>query len=389
MHHGSTRTSTSPTLLSTLGLIVSRRHRRGLHASQSPFTAGTALVSCGLALSVTAGALTIGATTGASATDAPAEATASVSQATGAKRGATITPLKTPAVDDAKPVIDALPVVTSGPVTGGTTITLSGENLTDVASVTVGGQPAPVLAATAQTVTIAAPPAAQYSVGTVSIDVLDAAGAAVPVDLTPATTLADLGVKGSPAPALTFSYTPDEHITAQTDYMLAYWSSYNPAYAAISDADCANFTSQGLIARGWTMDSEWWYSNGQSSPSWISSTAFSDYLLAHPERATYLGSDRSTVKVGDIVQFDWDASGDLDHTTTVTRVDHTADGVKVYVAGHTKDSDYWDVDDAIATGGGTCSSGASRTRRDPPPGTCRQLIAPSTMSRASACTWRR
>ena len=92
--------------------------------------------------------------------------------------------------------------------------------------------------------------------------------------------------------------------------------------------------------------------DGQTSPSWISSTAFSDYLLAHPERATYLGSDRSHVKVGDVAQFDWDASGDLDHTATVTRVDHTADGMKVYVGGHTKDIDYWDVDDALATGGG-------------------------------------
>ncbi|KQO96647.1 amidase domain-containing protein [Leifsonia sp. Leaf264] len=350
MHHGSTRTFTSPTLISTVRLLASRKHRRGLHASHSPFTAGTALVSCGLALTVTAGALTVGATAGASATDAPA----SVSAAPAPVHKATVKPITTPSTtaDASRPVIDALPVVTSGPVTGGTTITLSGENLADVTTVTVGGQPAAVLSATDAAVTVAAPAAAAYSEGTVPIDVLDDAGDAVPVDLTPATTLADLGVKGAATPELTFSYTPDEHITAQTDYMLAYWSSYNPVYAAISGADCANFASQGLIARGWTMDSEWWYSNGQSSPAWISSTAFSDYLLAHPERATYLGNDRSNVKVGDIVQFDWDSSGDLDHTTTVTRVDHTADGVKIYVAGHTKDSDYWDIDDAIATGGG-------------------------------------
>ncbi|MET1017270.1 MAG: amidase domain-containing protein [Leifsonia flava] len=356
MLHRSTSSSTPPTLFSTLRLVVSRRHRRGQHASHSPFTTGTALVGCGLALSITAGALTIGATAGASATDSPAQAAASAGSATGTKHGATITPVKTPTpVDDDKPVIEALPVVTSGPVTGGTTVTLSGANLTDVATVTIGGQAAPVLSATDETVTVAAPAAPRYSEGTVPITVLDTTGTAVPLDVTPATTLADLKVKGAAAPALTFSYTPDEHITAQTNYVLTYWSSYNwQNYMSIDGADCANFASQGLIARGWTMDADWWYAaDGQTSSSWISSTALYGYLGAHPERATYLGGDRTNVKVGDIAQFDWDDSGDLDHTTTVTRVDHTADGVKVYVAGHTKDSDYWDVDEALATGGGT------------------------------------
>lgn len=359
MHHGSTSTFTSPTLFSTIRLLASRRHRRGQHASRSPFTAGTALTGCGLALAVTAGALTVGATAGASATDAPATASASVSvtPAPASTPLATVAPVVKPAVvNGGEPVIDELPVVTSGPVTGGTTITLSGENLTDVSTVTVGGQAAPVLKATDTTVTIAAPAAAGYTAQTVPIAVLDAAGSAVPVDLTPATTLADLGVKGAKAaaPALSFSYTPDEHITAQTDYLLTYWSSYNSQYfMSIDGADCANFASQALIARGWTMDADWWYSNGQTSPSWISSTALYNYLGAHPERATYLGGDRTNVKVGDIAQFDWDDSGDLDHTTTVTRVDHTADGVKIYVAGHTKDSDFWDVDQALATGGGT------------------------------------
>ena len=61
------------------------------------------------------------------------------------------------------------------------------------------------------------------------------------------------------------------------------------------------------------------------------------------------------MKVGDIAQFDWDGSGDRDHTAVVTRVEHTDAGTKVWVGGHTKDADYWDVDTALATGGGSVS----------------------------------
>ena len=60
------------------------------------------------------------------------------------------------------------------------------------------------------------------------------------------------------------------------------------ATASITGNDCVNFTSQSLIARGWTMDAEWSFSAGQYSAAWASSTAFAAYLTAHPERATPL-----------------------------------------------------------------------------------------------------
>jgi hypothetical protein len=34
-------------------------------------------------------------------------------------------------------------------------------------------------------------------------------------------------------------------------------------------------------------------------------------------------------------------------------VEHSDAGTKVWVGGHTKDADYWDVDTALATGGGS------------------------------------
>ena len=79
-----------------------------------------------------------------------------------------------------------------------------------------------------------------------------------------------------------------------------------------------------------------------------------DWLTSRPDLATPLDdSQRGLVKVGDIAQFDWDGSGDRDHTAVVTRVEHSADGTKVWVGGHTKDADYWDVDEALANGGGS------------------------------------
>jgi hypothetical protein len=141
--------------------------------------------------------------------------------------------------------------------------------------------------------------------------------------------------------------------------VLAYWTSYNSAvYPVISGYDCANFASQALIARGWAMDAGWYLdlATGAMSPSWASSTALRDYLYTRTDRATPLDdSQRDVVKVGDIAQFDWDSSGDRDHTAVVTRVEHTDAGTKVWVGGHTKDADYWDVDTALATGGGSVS----------------------------------
>jgi hypothetical protein len=139
----------------------------------------------------------------------------------------------------------------------------------------------------------------------------------------------------------------------QVKYVLAHWSEYNTAeFETLGEDDCVNFTSQGLLARGWAQTDEWFYgADGvySSSAAWRSSTAFRDYLRDHPELATALDdSQRDQVVPGDIVQFDWDNSGDRDHTGTVTKVVKGSGGqVTVYFAGHTTDSDYRSVDDAI------------------------------------------
>ena len=140
-------------------------------------------------------------------------------------------------------------------------------------------------------------------------------------------------------------------VQAQVDYVLTYWSDYNPEYGVLGDDDCVNFTSQSLLERGWVQDEEWFYggeSVWDSSPAWVSSTAFNEYLAGRPDLVISLDdSQRDQVAVGDIVQFDWDNSGDRDHTGVVTKIEGSGDDTVVSFAGHTDDSDYRSVDAAI------------------------------------------
>ncbi len=121
-------------------------------------------------------------------------------------------------------------------------------------------------------------------------------------------------------------------VAAQLEYVHAHWDdTESDRFGVIDENDCVNFASQSLLARGWEVDDEWWYDEDgdayASSDAWISSTMLRWYLEDHPERATALTDDqRDQVKVGDLVQFDWDDSGDRDHTGIVTAVTTEADG---------------------------------------------------------------
>lgn len=144
----------------------------------------------------------------------------------------------------------------------------------------------------------------------------------------------------------------DAAVQAQLNYALTYWSDYNTdAYGVVTGTDCVNFTSQSLIERGWTMDDAWWASGTGSdfdfSSPWVSSTAFMNYI-ADSGRATALTDDqRDQVKLGDVVQFDWDNSGDRDHTAIVSKIEGSGEDIVIYYAGHTDDTDYRSVDYAI------------------------------------------
>ncbi|TFD28555.1 amidase domain-containing protein [Cryobacterium lyxosi] len=143
-------------------------------------------------------------------------------------------------------------------------------------------------------------------------------------------------------------------VTAQLDYLLTHWKleNYNSAeWGVLGENDCVNFASQAMIARGWTMDAVWSSpKNGNaydSTAAWRSSTAFMKYIAATGKAVALTDQQRDQVKVGDIAQFDWDNTGDRDHTGIVTKVEKAGDTVSIFFAGHTLDSDYRSVDTAI------------------------------------------
>ena len=350
------------------------RHRAERLRNRRPSGAAfrrTVALGCASAIM---GVSALGAVAAAAGGDGPSATTVSANAAD------RTTPTDTIATPDVEAGADAGPTVTSdlsvaaAPFTGGTQVTVTGEDLDQVGAVLVGGDPAQIVAADESRITFEVPAVDDAALGTTApVEFTDAAGQPVDVEMPTAVVAAGTSVvqplegelTGAPEAAvpmaprtLSLTYTSDPGIDAQLAYVLAYWSSYNTAqYPVIDGYDCANFASQSLIARGWGMDGGWYLDgSGAMSPSWASSTALRDYLLTRTDRATYLDDgQRSLVKVGDIAQFDWDSSGDRDHTAVVTRVEHTDAGTKVWVGGHTKDADYWDVDTALANGGGSVS----------------------------------
>jgi transcription elongation GreA/GreB family factor len=332
-------------------------------------TAGTTVLALVTGLVIDSGAFTAEAGLATSATAAITPAAPEPTPSATISMPAVTEPAA-PIVRSAVVAADGTP---EGPVTGGTVVTVTGTDLAAVTSASFGDNPATVVAATADTVTLQTPAATDLGTGAVPVNLfadtgapvqvagIDTSGAAATAALAQATETTGAAIVAAPAipaaPALSFTYVPDPRITAQIDYALAHWQDYNMSlYGAIPGNDCVNFTSQSLIARGWTMDAEWSFTTGQYSPAWASSTAFAAYLSAHPERATALSADqREQVKVGDVVQFDWDDSGDRDHTGIVTRVEHTDAGVQIYYAGHTANTEYRSVDASLAAGGGSVS----------------------------------
>jgi len=142
-------------------------------------------------------------------------------------------------------------------------------------------------------------------------------------------------------------------VDAQLDYVAKHWSDRNIAeYGSLDDTDCVNFASQSLVARGWPQSDEWWHSAAGGvhsySPAWISSGAMADWFSGHPELAESVDdSQRDEVALGDLVQFDWDSNGAVDHTGIVNRID----GSNIFYASHSNDRESQSVDVAIERDG--------------------------------------
>ena len=143
-------------------------------------------------------------------------------------------------------------------------------------------------------------------------------------------------------------------VQAQLNYALAHWNNYNIAdFGDLNSVggDCQNFVSQTLLARGWTMDADWYsYDGGEDwSAAWGYVPAFDEYLRSHPERGATIATldERDTVKIGDIVMFDWEGNGALDHVQIVSSIDVVDGKIMIGMAGHNNDTDYRDLDATI------------------------------------------
>jgi hypothetical protein len=130
------------------------------------------------------------------------------------------------------------------------------------------------------------------------------------------------------------------------DYNSAQWGDYNPY-----GGDCTNFASQGLLARGWTID-DTWYSHGgmwTASKPWIATAAMASYFdglgLSYSTQ-----DDLDRVRVGDIGLFDWGETGaGYDHTMTVSKVTYTPDGPVIFFVSHNHDGKYRELQETLYT----------------------------------------
>lgn len=145
-------------------------------------------------------------------------------------------------------------------------------------------------------------------------------------------------------------------VARQMAYVQRWWRTPNPEYGTLGGTDCVDFTSQALLARGWRMDAGWGTSvtlgRRAYAPAWIGSTAMMRLLAARPDLARAVSGDE--VQVGDIAQFDWDGSGDRDHTAIVSRVLPAEGGPpRIEVAEHSPSGLHDSVDARLAEHPGT------------------------------------
>lgn len=232
--------------------------------------------------------------------------------------------------------VDAISA-TEGSLTGGETVSIAGVGLSDVTAIEVGGSDAQLLTQSNDTVTFAVPHSETYVNGeTVTVAVEDSLGTAAEFD---------------------YTYRTLTAVDRQLEYAFAHWDSYNTVYFGDFNAwggDCQNFVSQTLVARGWAVTDEW-FNDAQEdwAPAFVHVPSFDEWLAEHPEYgAVRMGIESiDQVKIGDVVLFDWEGDGSLDHAQVVSGVE-TVDGkTEVYMVGHNLDSTYRSITDALASQG--------------------------------------
>ena len=228
----------------------------------------------------------------------------------------------------------------SGALSGGTSVTIAGAGFdgdSAVAAVAFGTEPAASFEVVDDaTITAVTPASFNFVVG------------AVPVTVT----LADGSLQTSAADA--YGYEILTPVDSQMSYAFAHWQDYNlEEFGEFPDNDCGNFVNQTMLARGWTQNADWYSdyaTTGDYNYSWIRGNPMDDYYNAHAGTTRYEFTDRSQLKIGDVVMIDWDPQNDngVDHTQVISKITHNADGsISIAMVGHTLDSTYRDLDNAV------------------------------------------
>jgi hypothetical protein len=250
--------------------------------------------------------------------------------AAGSSASATPTASATPAASTVTPA--------SGGVTGAGTVTIAGTDLGAVSSVRFGGQVATIDPGRSAThIKVTVPAALNYQPATVDVDLYNKAGA--PIAAIPAS----------------YSYKVISPVDKQMQYALEYWQNYNTAQFGNLNpvgGDCANFVSQTLLARGLTMNSQWYSYNAGTkwSAAWGYVPAMDDYFRNNPSLGLteYPLTERSEIRIGDIIMFDWNNNNSLDHVEVVTKVIDEPNGqIQIEAASHNLDYDFRDLDQTI------------------------------------------
>lgn len=227
----------------------------------------------------------------------------------------------------------------TGSLSGGTVVDLTGHHLADVATVTIGGQPAPIVERSAAAIRLTTPASLHWQPGRVEPFVVrDGSGSIVA--------------------SFDFVYESTTAVDRQLAYAFRHWNDYNlNQYGDFNvwGGDCMNFVSQTLVARGWTPTADW-FNDAQEewAPAFVHVPSFDDWLAAHPEYGAVklAHTERSAAAIGDVVVFDWDADGSLDHAQIISDIHGSGDSIRIAMVGHNLDTSYRDLDAALATQGG-------------------------------------
>lgn len=226
----------------------------------------------------------------------------------------------------------------TGNLTGGTKLTITGSGLAAVTGMMVGKLPATkVTVVDDNTVTAISPIAQDYVAGDVDVTAL----------------VGETVVPGTAS----FSYAEISGADRQLAYAFKYWENYNTAEWGNMNSiggDCANFTSQSLIARGWKMTDAWRSegANAVSSEAWRYSPTMDAWFKsgADGHDVTPLSLEqRDQLKPGDIGFFDWDNNGNADHVMFVSKVEVVDGKTQVKFVSHNLDGQYRDLDETITT----------------------------------------